>query len=63
MLELGKAKEAASMSRNKKVKKLEEENKKLRAAFTTQLNESQKYRDQSKEIISQLQAEVEDLKD
>ena len=50
------------MSRNKKVRKLEDENKKLRSAFTTQLSDGQAYRDQTKTYISKLEAEVEDLK-
>ena len=44
------------MSRNKKVRKLEDENKKLRSAFTTQLSDGQAYRDRTKTYISKLEA-------
>ena len=47
ILELNKAKDQARMSRNKRVKKLEDENKKLRSAFATQLMEGQSYRQSS----------------
>ena len=62
MLELNKAKDQAKMSRNKRVKKLEDENKKLRSAFATQLMEGQSYRQSSQSRIVQMESEISELK-
>ena len=40
------------MSRNKKVRKLEDENKKLRTAFATQLADGQQFRERTKSYIT-----------
>ena len=62
MLELTKAKTQAKMSRNKRVKKLEDENKKLRSAFATQLMEGQSYRQSSQSRMALLESEISELK-
>jgi hypothetical protein len=58
MSEIDRLKDSMSLSRNKRVKKLETENTKLRHALQTQLQDGQKLREISRQEIGRLESKL-----